>query len=180
MNMSVPVRNTLNFLIFQTGWLVCAIWPGNQAALFALFLVGLHLIFVSHRRRTELLIIIVGSALGVALDTAWRHAGILVFPESQIPVAGTIPAWLICIWLLFLTTVNHMLAWVARSPFTLWLLPPLAGPFAYFSAARLGAVDIGFSPWGLIGLGVGWLVLYPSLVALSQWLFQKREVDAVV
>lgn len=171
------MRGILNFTAFQTGWLACVLRPGVASLAYAAVLVALHFTAVSRRRVREGLFVLAGSLCGVLLDGLWRHLGVLIFPPGQSLVAGLVPAWLIAIWMLFLTTLNHSLAWVGRDRRLRWLLPPPAGALAYVCAARLGSIEMGQQPWGVLWIGLGWLVLYPSLVALSHWLVRERGTN---
>ena len=171
------MRGALNFLVFEAGWLVCVLQPGAAALAVAGALVVLHFVAVSRRRIREALFVLAGGVCGILLDSLWRHLGVLAFHSAEPIVAGLIPAWLVALWILFLTTLNHSLAWVGRRWWTRWLLPAPAGALTYYWASRLDALDIGHLPWGLVAIALGWLVLYPVLVALSHWLVRERGAN---
>jgi hypothetical protein len=70
-------------------------------------------------------------------------------------------------WVLFATTINYGLAWVKRS----WLISAgmglIGGPLAFFAGAGLGAVTFTNTPLALVVIGVGWAVLLPLVVLIS-------------
>lgn len=161
-------RNALNFLLFQTGWLVCVMFPGLLAATTALVIVGLHLMLVSQQPASEFRFILVGTVLGSLLDGLWFRVGILFEPGIQ---TVWTPVWLVGIWAMFMTTLAHSLAWMGKTRWLPFLLAPIAGPFAYWSATQLGSITFPDTLPSLIALGVGWLVLFPSLLSIKRRFF---------
>lgn len=175
----LPLRNGLNFVIFQVGWFACVLRPGVSALCFTLALLGLHFAVVSRQRLGEAVFILTGALLGILMDTLWQHAGVLLFPQHILQPAGLIPLWLMGIWLLFTSTINHSLKWVGQRAWSRWLLPAISGPLAYASASALGALDVGFGIWGYLCLAASWLLLYPTLVALSRRLSEAGGFNAL-
>ncbi|MCG8517199.1 MAG: DUF2878 domain-containing protein [Pseudomonadales bacterium] len=164
---SRPWRLLTNFVLFQAGWLVCVIGTNHLAVLVAVALVVLHLLLVSHRPALELGYIALGTVAGSLLDGLWWQLGILQ-PATGALDAAWIPLWLVLLWSLFLTTINHSLAWVADHRWLPWLLAPIAGPLAYWSASQLDAVRL--QPMSLAFIALGWLLVFPLLIQLrNRW-----------
>lgn len=161
-------RNALNFILFQVGWFVCVMFPGLLAATTALGIVGLHLLLVSQRPAIEFRFILVGTVLGSLLDGLWFRLGILFEPGFH--TAWT-PVWLVGIWAMFMTTLAHSLAWMGKTRWLPFLFAPVAGPFAYWSATRLGSITFPETVPSLIALAVGWLVLFPALLTIKRRYF---------
>lgn len=174
MTRSVGLRNGINFLLFQGGWIVVALRHDDNAAWFGLSLVALHLAVVSRLVIRESLFLLAAAMMGIALDSLWMHAGILGFTTSFGPL---IPLWLIMLWLLFLTTLWHSLAWLTRSALR-WVLPPVVGPLAYFSAARLGALEAPQTLVGWLLLALGWGLLFPLQSKLAT-IFREYHVGSM-
>ena len=61
---SKNARNLLNFILFQTGWLACVLYPGLATVGLILVFLGLHLALVSQQRFSELQFIGFGVVLG--------------------------------------------------------------------------------------------------------------------
>ena len=165
------MRKVANFLLFQTAWLINVLMPGSTSAILTLLILGLHLAFVSTTRMRELRFIIMAAALGIAVDVAFQNAGVLVFPgHDGAHAEGMIPVWLVTLWLMFVTTVNHCLYWMREHSLVLFGLPPFAGALAYYGAAQLGALEIGYGIWGVVAIAVAWGILFPVFVMISRWL----------
>ena len=82
-----------------------------------------------------------------------------------------IPFWLIVLWALLATTLNHCLAWTAQPRWRAALLGAIGGPLSYYAGQRLGAVTFPFGVWPtLLGLGVLWAGLFAAL----QWIAAKH------
>jgi len=78
------------------------------------------------------------------------------------------PYWITALWILFAATLNVMLRWLRGRELTSIVLGGLGGPLAFYSGSRLGAVSFQ-SPWIALSLqALGWAVVTPLLVGLSQ------------
>lgn len=167
---SKTYRNILNFVMFELGWLACVLLPQTWAlAIVALFL-ALHFVLVSQHKMDELKFIIIGTLAGSALDGLWLRTGILADTSGA---AVLTPPWLIALWVIFMTSLNHSLNWLGRNRLVMLLMVPVAGPFAYWSASALGAVTLPNLLPSLLALAVGWLVLFPALLSLRDFFYPK-------
>ncbi|WP_323750926.1 DUF2878 domain-containing protein [Marinobacter sp.] len=164
-------RNALNFLLFQAGWLVCVLFPGLAAAGLAVLFLALHVLLVSTQRGAELQFIAVGILLGGLLDTLWFRMGVLGIEGAETTLFA--PIWLVAIWALFMTTLCHSLGWVAKRQWLPFVLAPIAGSFAYWSASKLGAVTLPNHFVSLAAIAVGWLVLFPLLLTIRKHLVSE-------
>jgi hypothetical protein len=167
---SQTYRNILNFVMFELGWLACVLLPQTWAlATVALFLV-LHFVLVSQYKLDELKFIVIGTVAGSVLDGIWLQTGILADTGGAAIIT---PLWLIALWAIFMTSLNHSLKWLGRNRLLMFLMVPVAGPFAYWSAGALGAVTLPNLIPSLIALAIGWLVLFPALLSLRDYLYPR-------
>ncbi|MGB1952081.1 MAG: DUF2878 domain-containing protein [Marinobacter sp.] len=167
---SQTLRNVINFVLFQAGWLICILYPGMMAAgVVALFLV-IHFVLISQNRWMEAQFIGFGTVIGGVLDGIWFNTGILDDGTGQVVIT---PIWLIAIWAIFMTTLSHSLQWISSKPWLPWVLAPITGPFAYWSASQLGAVELPVLSTSLIALAVGWLVVFPMLLYVRNSLYTE-------
>lgn len=167
---SDTVRNTLNFILFQAGWFICVLYPGLAAAGFVVLLLVFHMVFVSQHRLTELQFIGAGTVIGGVLDGIWFQTGILDDGTGSIQIT---PVWLVGIWAMFMTTLSHSLSWIGSKPWLPFVCAPVAGPFAYWSASKLGAVQLPDLPLSLMALAFGWLVVFPAMLYLRKFLYPE-------
>lgn len=167
---SETVRNTVNFVLFQAGWFVCVLYPGLPAAGFVLLLLGFHMAFISRHRSIELQFIGAGTVLGGVLDGIWFQTGILDDGNGSVELT---PPWLLGIWAIFMTTLSHSLSWIGRRAWLPFVCAPIAGPFAYWSAGKLGAVEFPDPTLSLLALAAGWLVMFPALLHLRKFLYPE-------
>ncbi|WP_297794219.1 DUF2878 domain-containing protein [uncultured Marinobacter sp.] len=167
---SETARNILNFLLFQTGWLVCVLYPGLLAAGVVVLFLIVHFILVSQHRWVEAQFIGFGTVVGGVLDGIWFHTGVLADSTGDVMLT---PIWLVAIWAIFMTTLCHSLQWVGRKRWLPWVLAPMAGPFAYWSASQLGAVELPMMNLSLVALALGWMVVFPLLLLVRNALYTE-------
>lgn len=175
---SQTLRNVINFVLFQLGWFACVVYPGLAAVGFVLALVVFHLVLISQARAMELQFIAAGTVIGGLLDGLWFNTGVLT-AAAGVPVADKLdgiqltPIWIVGIWAAFMTTLCHSLKWIGNKTWLPFVCAPVAGPFAYWSASKLGAVDLPDLTLSLAALAVGWLVVFPFLLFLRKSLYPE-------
>lgn len=160
----------VNALLFQAGWFATVLgaarglpWLGVIAAT---AIVAWHLARAP-RPRAELALLALAIAAGAAFETLLVQSGWLRF-EAGIVVAGTAPVWMVALWANFATTLNVSLRLLrARLPLAA-LAGAIGAPVAYFSGARLGAIEIVATGPALAAIAAGWTVLTPLLFAAAR------------
>ena len=167
---SETARNVLNFLLFQAGWFACVLFPNLVGAGLVVVFLVLHFALVSQNRKVELQFIGLGTVVGSVLDGIWFRTGILDDGSGNVLLT---PPWLVAIWAIFMTTLSHSLDWISKKPWLPFLLAPVAGPFAYWSAGQLGAVELPALMPSLLALAVGWLVIFPALLYARKSLYPE-------
>lgn len=167
---SQTVRNVINFALFQAGWFLCILYPGMAAAGVIALMVAFHIAFISQHRITELQFIGAGTVIGGVLDGIWFQTGILDDGTGSVELT---PIWLVAIWAIFMTTLSHSLSWISNKVWLPFVCAPVAGPFAYWSASKLGTVELPDLTLSLAALAVGWLVVFPGLLYLRRFLYPE-------
>ncbi len=172
------VRNITNFLLFQAGWFFCVLYPGLIGAGVVVAVVGFHLLFISRSPGVELQFIGAGTVIGGILDGIWFNTGVLTTaqPGTEGETFGDVsltPIWIVGIWAAFMTTLSHSLSWISSKAWLPFVCAPIAGPFAYWSASKMGAVDLPDLTVSLIALAVGWLLVFPLLLYLQRSLYPE-------
>tara|TARA_R110002094_G_C4854729_1_gene207213 strand:- start:53 stop:574 length:522 start_codon:yes stop_codon:yes gene_type:complete len=167
---SETARNILNFILFQVGWLACVTYPNLLGPALVLIFLLIHFVLVSQNRFTELQFIGLGTVIGAVLDGLWFRFGILDDGSGAVLIT---PLWLVAIWAIFMTTLCHSLNWISRKVWLAFLFAPVAGPFAYWSASKIGTVELPDLVPSLIALALGWLLVFPLLLFARKSLYPE-------
>lgn len=177
------MKNQLkNLVMFKLGWVACvglaAAGQPLWATLAVAFVVTLHLAGVPVVVK-EALLLAASAVIGLAWESLLVWSGLLSYPASG-EVAPLAPYWIVAMWVLFATTINHGLRWAKRS----WMIAAVAGmvggPMAFYGGAAMGAVEFSHTLLALAAIGAGWAVLMPLLTLIadtiidSDWL-EPRE-----
>ncbi len=148
----------LQLIAFQLLWF-SAVLGGNDWILLPLALIALHFLFSPSVRGDWRVLPI--AVIGISADALLTWTGVFRFDG--------LPIWLALLWVGFVLTLGHCLAWLRRLPLSLMApLGALAGTASYLAGWKLDAVDL---PLGLtatlIVLAILWSVLLPVLVRLD-------------
>jgi hypothetical protein len=159
----------INFVLFQLGWLACVL--GGAYAMPWLGPVIVAGIVAYHLRQAprpgpEIALLGIAAVIGTVWDSLLVSMGWLVYPSGTF-VQGMAPYWIIAMWVLFATTFNVSMRWMKGRRLLAFVLGGIAGPLAYFGGSRLGGVEFAHLPEGLTALALGWAVLMPALMSLS-------------
>lgn len=164
----------LNVVGFQSVWLCCVagagrglLWPGLLAA--ALF-AALTLAFGGQRNR-DLRALLLLLPLGIAVDSAFAASGWLAY-ALPVPSTQLAPVWIVALWVGFILTLNHSLAFLRDRPWLAALFGLVGGPLAYSASARVfDAVGFGApTTHVLLAVGLAWALFMPmSFVLLKRY-----------
>lgn len=149
---------------FQALWF-SAILGKNQWLLLGLVLIVLNL-FSSPQRRSDIKLIPL-ALVGLVGDAILTYVGLFQFDHT--------PLWLVLIWLGFVFTFNHSMAWLQRIDWPLQAaIGGVAGTLSYLAGERLGAVAL---PMGTLMstavLAIYWAFLLPSFMKMSLYLTKQ-------
>ncbi|MBX2807078.1 MAG: DUF2878 domain-containing protein [Cellvibrionaceae bacterium] len=153
-----------NVLLFQTGWFVCVLFGSMVGLVATVLILLLHFTLIVEqgkgKREARLLLILL--LIGAVLEFDFLIFGILQREDGFLLP----PAWLLCLWVLFATTLNHSLAWLKYKPYATTLLAFFLAPVSYFAGAKLNA-DIQLSDSAVKSLGfigVCWAIFLPLVL----------------
>ena len=155
-----PAGNkVINALFFQGVWFVTVLgaaygilWP----SLILLVAFCAWQALPSVRVPGDLRLVAVALILGLIFDGSMDRSGLLLYVEPSVSTLLP-PLWILQMWVGFALTLNHSLAWLLRNGWVAAIAGAVAGPLAYFSAERLGAVTwSGEAAWVSAVLAVGW------------------------
>ena len=157
----------LNFTMFYLGWFACVVgaargqlWLG-PAAVAALLLVHLSL---APSRLQEAKLILAAGLFGFAIDTLQASVGLYAFTSTSV-APWLCPPWMVALWMIFATTLNASITWLAGRPVLAALLGALCGPASYVAGARLGAIELQANTLAsLTGIAIAWACAMPTLL----------------
>ena len=168
-----------NLVMFKLGWVACVMLAAAGQPLLATLAVAavaaLHLVSVPVAVK-EALLLLAAALLGLAWETLLVKTGVVRYPGYD-SAAGIAPYWIVAMWVLFATTINHGMRWVKRRWSIAVLAGFLGGPMAFFGGANLGAVVFDDTLISLALIGAGWAVLLPALVWLSDTIIDMELLE---
>ncbi len=160
----------INAAWFQLAWFAAIIYK-QQAVPWLIASILAHLM-VSPTRKSDALLIIIISVIGLLGDSILSFTEVFNFEHNAI-----MPMWLVMVWMHFSIALNHSLKWLGR--FHLWILALIGaavGPINYFAGNKLGAVEFTFPLiFTLIVIAVIWAVNLPVFIIIQRWITQKIQ-----
>ena len=169
-----------NAVLFQIGWFACVLTASNNLAwLGSLAAAGILIIHLSRAFdfRTEIKTIVLITAIGTLWDSILMQSQFYQFSHG-ILIAGIAPYWLIALWALFATTLNLSLRWLKHRKILASALGFIVGPLSYYAGHRLGAIEFSNTTMALMLTAIGWAVILPLVLMISERFdgFRIKEV----
>ena len=171
--MALNKNTVINFVLFQAGWFACVLGAANKLPWFGVIFLGIFLIWhLSHANQPKLELILIAIALliGGLYDLIMTRNQLLTY-QSHGWITALPAAWILALWAEFAMTLNVSLRWLKNIKTGRWfiaiLFGAIGGPLAYIGAAKLGAVTIDALPLSYVALSVGWAIITPILLLLS-------------
>ncbi len=153
-----------NFAAYQVAWFAVLLgaargtaWAGTALAL---LVAVVHLAL--RRDPRELRLMSLAAAIGVLIDSTLALTGQVRFASAW--PGEFAPYWMLSLWIVFATTLNHSLRWLMVRPLAAGIGGALGGPLAYLAGERLGALDIATPATALPLIAVVWTA---AMVTLS-------------
>lgn len=164
-------RLLANAIGFQLVWFATVAGAGHGMAwagpLAAIVFAGWVLSDV-RTRSADLWLLLRALPIGYVSDSLWVACGWMHFAEPW-PSAPFAPIWILALWVGFVLSINHSLAFLRGRAWLAALLGAIFGPVAYYGAGKGFAAamfDIELPVMMLI-LALAWAALLPLLIALS-------------
>ncbi|WP_346838955.1 DUF2878 domain-containing protein [Microbulbifer sp. SAOS-129_SWC] len=129
------MKQVLNFSMFFCGWWI-AIIGGNAMALIALFVI-LMSHFALWRDLRDIFVVLVFIFVGCVVEWLFVASRVIDY-GSTLP-----PAWVICMWAMFATTLRCSLAPLMRRPLWAFVAGALVAPVVYANSVYFGPADWG-------------------------------------
>ena len=164
--------NLLNIALFYGAWFGCAFglaWGQPLLGpLSALVVLAIHLT-LRQDRRAELLTILAVVVVGPFIDVSLVLLDAVRFAEPLV-LGFFAPPTLLALWVVFATTFDASLGWMATRPLLAAGFAAVGGPLAYITGERLGALqlDPDLASW-LVPTACLWALGFPALLRFAAW-----------
>ena len=160
--MKPRVRNLINVAMFYVCWFGIVLSAPNSAIALPLALTAVALFIYcksSQNLALDLRTVVLSLLLGVGLDYVVLWSGAFSF-ITPIQFGMHYPLWMICLWIIFGTTLRRSLYRVVTRPFLGGLFGALGGPLSYLAAEALHVLSISQPRFqSLFIIGLEWLSL---------------------
>lgn len=168
----------LNSLLYFLAWAatlkLASLGMMKTALIPALAGTAVHLFLLFYRKQptrwVEIFLILYALLGGIILETLAIGSLAIRYSDSSLP-----PLWILSLYPLFATTLNHSLKMISRFPLAPGLFA-LAAPLSYIAGEKLGACVF---PQGVayayFALFILWAALLFALAALNKQLLQIRQ-----
>ena len=160
----------INFILFQIGWFACVVGAAKQmpwlGVIVVLAIVIWHL-SQAKQPKLEVYLLILTLIIGAIYDQTMLQNNLLTYQAHGWSNSLT-PVWILALWAEFATILNVSLRWMHGRWLIAILFGAIGGPLAYAGAARLGAVSLDVIPLSYVALSVGWAIITPLSLKLSE------------
>ena len=157
-----------NLVLFQLAWLCCALLTANASWLTPL-IVALHFALSPTKRSDAKLLPF--ALFGCVIDYILFQLNVISFAAEQFPL------WLLCLWVMFVLSINHSLSWLGKCK--LWLVAIIGafgGALSYLGALNFSAIITSLSQLSLFTVyAIIWALLLPALIVFKQRLVESKH-----
>ena len=119
----------------------------------------------------ELTLLLSALFIGGLFDQVMHSTGLISYQAhgwSDALNSRLVPVWILALWLAFTSTLNVSLRWMRGKWLVAILFGAIGGPLAYIAAEKLGAVSLNNFPLHYVALALGWAILTPLLLKISE------------
>ena len=180
-----------NAISFQVGWFICILTNTAMSTIFTLsyilsYFIYLYFFTKKPSLKREAFWIGLFIIVGFLCETLFFTSGVLYKTDpplgnNSITFNGLIapPAWLLCLWALFATSMRTSLEFMFRKASLAYVLMFVMAPCSYYAGAKLNTqVEIG-QPLilHLFVIGLTWVAAFNCIYSLKHRYFQ--DIDYV-
>ena len=157
-----------NALLFNLAWFLCVSFGNAVAVLTCVVVLFLHFRYISKDIK-ELLMLVQVVMIGVLVDGLLITSGVLINADDSLLSELIAQIWMIALWLLFATTLNHCFVWLQSRLLTAALLGAIAGPFSYWVGTNLSSLSFALPLMNsLLIVGLVWALVFPLCLLLAK------------
>lgn len=158
----------INIGLFQLGWFVC-VFGGNYVAVgVTLFVLVVHTWKLAKPNEWHFLLCV--WLVGIVVDSLLLRIGVLQLADGSL----LSPVWLMCLWLLFATTLKHSMDWLFQKPLWGAVLGSISGPLTYWAGVRMSDVSFGAdTTLNIAAMMVAWALVLPLLYGIDRYVLNQ-------
>ena len=160
----------INILGFKIGWMSSVLgaardmpWLGPAVLVIVL---AAHL-RQAERPDLELGLVVACGIIGAWFDSILAASGWVSYPTGQF-APSLAPYWIVTMWMLFATTLNRSMTWLKGRLALAAVMGAIAGPMSYYAGSKLGGIVFETPASAMVVLSVGWALIMPVVVLLSE------------
>jgi hypothetical protein len=165
----------INFVLFQVGWFACVLGAARQLPWLGvgvvMAVVAWHL-WQARQPKSECILLLIALLIGGLFDQMLLSLNLVSYQAHGWYIlnnpSALVPAWILALWAVFVTTLNVSLRWMRGRWLVAILFGAIGGPLAYMGAVKLGAATLNALPASYIALSIGWAILTPLLLKISE------------
>jgi hypothetical protein len=171
------LKRIVNMGFFYFGWWYCmheAVGLSPLRGPMVVFGILLYHIAISHTKVIDLILIFSLVILGQIIDTIYIQMGMISYHGGYGGTFEIAPLWIVALWALYGTSVNHSLEWLRHSVLLAAGLGAAGAISSYVVGVQLGSAVLHWPKfWAYAVIGGVWAVVVPLSLSFSQWL-KKR------
>ena len=163
------MKIAINIMIYQLCWIACILGGANMIPLAGLLVVAAAVayhLYTAPRPGTELTVLVISAIIGAFWDSLLVAAGWLVYPSGTL-IEGMAPYWIVAVWISFATTFNVSMRYFKQRLVLASALGAIGGPLAFLAGERLDGVVFTNYIAGIGALTLGWALLMPLMMIIS-------------
>ena len=167
-----------NLAFFKIGWVACVMFAAAGEPLLAtLSVVAVAVVHLTSVKAPvkEALLLLAAAVIGLGWESFMVWTGLVQYTGYESALLA--PYWIVAMWVLFATTVNHGLRWTKRNLWVAALAGLLGGPMAFFGGMNLGAVEFSHTAAALTVIGLGWALLLPVLTLVADTIIDSTLLE---
>ncbi len=180
-NKSMSINVIINFVLYEIAWFASVLGAANNLPWLGVHVITVVLIwhFINAQNAgLEVILLMITLLIGGLFDQLLLSTGLISY-ESHGWSIYLVPAWILTMWAGFVTLLNVSLRWMKKRWISAIIFGAIGGPLAYIGAAKLGAVTINHLPLSYVALSVGWAIITPLLLILSDKFDGFKSVEFI-
>ena len=167
---NIVMVNFLNFLFFQLNWFACAYSASYQKPILGIScVICTTIVYITYSKikRFDCLFFAFLGLLGFLIDTFFIQINAI----QMIPVTSVSPAFMVALWVNFVSTFKFSLSWIHKHSNWALIFAFFGAPLSYYAGAKIGALSLNPSLfYSLSTIGIIWVpAMFLLIKTYKKW-----------